>query len=484
MHLFESIDPYTQESYGVTVAANEPIVARCLERANDAFQRWRATSFARRAKLLRSLAAKLRETSEQSAQLITKEMGKILAESRAEVEKCAQCAEHYAEYGERYLAEEPPLAPIPIGVARATVSFEPLGIILGVMPWNFPFWQCIRFAVPAIAAGNVVIIKPAPNTMFSGFELEKIFRKAGFPEGVFSTLSATVETIERIMRSDAVQGVALTGSELAGSSVAALAGRYLKRSVLELGGSDPFIVCADADLEQAAEAALQSRMQNAGQSCIAAKRFLVVRSAHDEFVELLRKKIGKLTQGNPRRKTTRVGPMARIDVAEKLERQLRQTVQKGAKLVCGGERERANFKPALLINVPTDSPAFAEETFGPLAVVVSVANENEAVRLANDTRYGLGASVWTRDIERGERIARRIHAGGVFVNAITKSYPQLPFGGVQRSGYGRELSLYGMREFTNVKTIVVGANPEPPPIVPATTTSKKSQSKAKKVSRK
>lgn len=455
--IFTSIHPYDQSIIAEYSSIDAATLEQSLEASSRAFEVWRTTSFTHRADLLRRVANGLRANKDALARLITLEMGKILAESAAEIEKCALCCDFYAEHGEDYTRSEVLTLLNPPDARRSKVAFEAIGAIFAIMPWNYPFWQVFRFAAPSLMAGNVALLKHAPNVMGCAIAIESLFHEAEAPSGVFQTLLVDVDVVERIIAHDAVQGVTLTGSEYAGSSVAALAGKHIKRTVLELGGSDPLIVFADADLERAASVAVQSRMQNAGQSCIASKRFLVENAVHDEFVHILAQKIAALKQGNPLSAETTTGSMARADLAEKLHAQAEATIQAGGKLLVGGEQHGANFQPALLVDVPHSSPAFREETFGPVAAVVRVADEEEAVRRANETRYGLGASVWTRDVERGERLAQRINAGAVFVNALVKSSPQLPFGGVKKSGYGRELSHYGMKEFMNAKTIVVGA---------------------------
>lgn len=459
---FQSLHPYDQSLIAEYPLISEQMLEQRLESASIGFQFWRQTSFQKRSDLLKQVAILLRAKNEEFARLITMEMGKILPEARAEVEKCAVCCDFYAEYGAEYIRDEivgNGSIPKPADMLRGSVRFEPLGVIFAIMPWNFPFWQVFRFAAPSLMAGNVALLKHAPNVMGCALAIEAVFTEAAqslnVPASIFQTLVVDIDVVERIIAHDAVQGVTLTGSEFAGSSVAALAGKHIKRSVLELGGSDPLIVLEDADLESAATVAVQSRMQNAGQSCIASKRFLVHTAVHDEFVHLLEQKISALKQGNPLESTTTTGPMARQDLAEKLHQQVQTTQKQGGKLLLGGTTTRANFQPALFVDVPMDSPAFNEETFGPVAAVVSVADDDEAIRLANQTRYGLGASVWTRDRERGEHIAAHINAGAVYVNGLVKSMPHVPFGGIKKSGYGRELSYFGMKEFMNAKTVYV-----------------------------
>ncbi|MCS6808909.1 MAG: NAD-dependent succinate-semialdehyde dehydrogenase [Candidatus Kapabacteria bacterium] len=457
--VFQSIHPYDQQLVAEYPTMDDTSLQRRIEIASQGFTVWKRTSFQQRADLLKRLATLLQSHRDEYARLITMEMGKILREAQAEIDKCATACSFYAEYGESYvrkevLEERHMLPDMHVGY----VVFEPLGVILAIMPWNFPFWQVFRCAVPSVMAGNTVVLKHAPNVTGCALAIERLFNEAGAPEGVFQALVVDNDTVERIIAHDAIQGVALTGSECAGASVASLAGKYIKRSVLELGGSDPLIVLDDADLEQAATVAVQSRMQNAGQSCIASKRFIVHAAVYDDFVYRIQQKISALKQGNPFDNTVTTGPMARIDLAEKLAMQVRITKQQGGELLIGSIdtlHTGANFAPSLIVNAPQESPAFREELFGPVAVVVKAASEQEAVYLANASRYGLGASIWTQDRERGQHIARQIEAGSVFINGLVKSTPQLPFGGIKKSGYGRELSYFGMKEFMNAKTVYV-----------------------------
>ncbi len=449
--MVKSIYPFDQSVVEQYEEFSPSLVQEKLQRSSSAFKDWRKTSFERRSELMRNASRLLKQNKEQYARMITLEMGKILSEARAEVEKSADGFLYFAENAETFLADQT----IKTESRKSLVSFHPTGTILAVMPWNFPFWQVIRFAAPALMAGNVGLLKHASNVSGCSLLLEKTFIDAGFPEGVFQSLIIDNRQIESVLQSDIVQGVALTGSEFAGSNVASIAGKYIKKSVLELGGSDPFIVLADADLELAAKIATQSRMQNAGQSCISAKRFIVDKRVKEEFITRFLENIKALRQGDPFLETTTTGPLARIDLADTLEKQLNTSIERGAKLLAGGRGEGANFTPTLLDQVKPGMQAFDEETFGPLAAIITVSSEEEAVDVANRSRYGLGSSVWTRDLERGEKVARQVESGSVFINALMKSDARMPFGGVKKSGYGRELSEYGIKEFVNVKSISV-----------------------------
>ncbi len=449
--MLTSIHPFNQSIVGEFEELDPQGIRKKLENASTAYSHWKRTTFARRRDCMLRAAGVLRKNKEEYARIITWEMGKVISEARLEVEKCAAGCDYFAEHAEGFLADEV----IHTEARKSMVTYAPTGAILAVMPWNFPFWQVIRFAAPALMAGNVGLLKHASNVSQCSMTLEKIFLEAGFPDGVFQSLVINNDAIESIIQSPIVQGVALTGSEFAGSRVGSLAGKYIKKSVLELGGSDPFIVLADADLELAARIATQSRMQNAGQSCIAAKRFIVVKSVRDEFVNYFVNNIRALTQGDPFDAAVTTGPLARIDLAESLEVQLNASIDQGARLVHGGQRQDANFQPALLDNVAPGMRAFDEETFGPLAAVIPAASDEEAIALANASPFGLGASVWTRDLEKGEKMAREIESGSVFVNALMKSDARLPFGGIKKSGYGRELSEAGIKEFVNMKSISI-----------------------------
>jgi succinate-semialdehyde dehydrogenase/glutarate-semialdehyde dehydrogenase len=447
--MFKSIHPFDQS----LVAEYDVLSANALDKrltlAATAYRDWKKTSFEHRRELILKVASILRINKGKYAHLMTLEMGKLLSESAIELDKTIRGCEYYAHHAEDFLRDEI----IYTEAIKSFVTYQPTGAVLGIMPWNFPFWQVFRFALPALMAGNVVLLKHAPNVTGCSLAIETLFIEAGFPDGVFQSLVIDVDRVEQVIASPVVQGVALTGSEYAGSHVASLAGKHIKKTVLELGGSDPFIVLPDADLEKTVKVAVQSRMQNAGQSCIAAKRFIVVADIRDEFMEGFENGIRALMQGDPFQQGVTTGPMARIDLAEKLETQLKQCIDAGAKLVTGGTRSGCNFIPALLDNVKQGMPAFEEEMFGPVASVITVGSVEEAIDVANASRYGLGASVWTEDLRKGEQVARLVESGSVFVNALMRSDARLPFGGIKKSGYGRELSLAGIREFVNTKTI-------------------------------
>lgn len=449
--IFTSINPYNQSVIAEVTLHDHQTIAQKLELTRKAFKVWRKESFSKRKEAMMNVAKLLRQNKEIYAHTITMEMGKILSEARSEIEKCAVTCEYFAQHSERLLAE----TVIATEAIRCYVSYQPIGALFGIMPWNFPFWQVFRFVVPTVMGGNVALLKHAPNVCQVSLLIEDIFKQSGFPEGVFQSLIIDVDQVEGIIADDIVQGVTLTGSEYAGSQVSSLAGKYIKKSVLELGGSDAFIVLSDANLEKAAKVAVQSRMQNAGQSCIAAKRFIVVEQVKEEFLQLMRKNVAALVQGNPLDDNVTIGPMARLDLSEKLSKQLKSTIQSGAHLIVGGEHNGCNFIPAIVEGVTPSMVAFQEETFGPLVVVIAVKNEQEAVDMANRSRYGLGSSIWTQDLDRAAVLAKDIDAGAVFVNSLVRSDSRWPFGGIKKSGYGRELAEPGIKEFMNTKTVLI-----------------------------
>ena len=430
-------------------------VTAIIEKTWKAGLSWKETSFAFREGLFRNLAALLRADKDRLARLMTEEMGKIIRESLAEIEKCAMACDYYAENAESMLKDEM----VSTDASRSFVAFQPLGVILAVMPWNFPFWQVFRFAAPSLMAGNVALLKHASNVPGCALAIEELFTKAGFPENVFSTLMIPSSMVEAVITNQRVQAVTLTGSGAAGGSVASAAAKHIKKAVLELGGSDAFIVLDDADLDNTVKAAVTGRMINQGQSCIAAKRFIVDETVVEEFTLRLLRAVSGLKTGDPMDPATDMGPMARPDLVEDVEKQVQKSLESGATLVYGGKRPQmpgCYYLPTILRNVRKGMAVYHEETFGPVFSIITVKSEEEAIAVANDSEFGLGGCVWTKDPERGEKIARKIETGAMFVNGITKSDPRLPFGGIKKSGYGRELATYGIREFVNIKTIWIG----------------------------
>ena len=455
MQPITAVNPATDETVETYEPATAADVEDALSRADEALDAWRERPIRERETLLERVAELLRDRTDEYAELMTREMGKPIEQARAEVEKCAWGCEHYAAHASAYLSADHYASPP--GTTAKTV-YDPLGVVLAVMPWNFPFWQVIRFAAPYLTAGNVGVLKHASNVPGCALALEQLFRDAGYPAGVFQSVLAPADLVDDVIADDRVQAATLTGSGPAGRAVASTAGDNLKKTVLELGGSDPFVVLEDADLEAAAERGAWARNQNGGQSCIAAKRFVVVDDVYDAFVDQLVAATEALTVGDPLDPSTDVGPQASPRFLETLHDQVTASVEAGATVLTGGEpldREGAYYPPTVLADVPANCPADSEELFGPVASVYRVADADEAVAVANDTPFGLGASVWTTDRERGERLAREIDAGCVYVNQLVKSDPRVPFGGVGESGYGRELSEIGIQEFVNRKTVWV-----------------------------
>ncbi|MBE2316989.1 NAD-dependent succinate-semialdehyde dehydrogenase [Solirubrobacter sp. CPCC 204708] len=452
------VDPTTEQEVATYPEHGPEQIEAALTAADAAYRDWRRRPVAERAELLVAVAAVLRERAEELARLVVSEMGKPLAEARFEIEKSASALEYFAEAGPAMLAD----TEVDAGAGRHVVTYEPIGVIFAVMPWNFPFWQVIRFAGPALLAGNAALLKHAPNVSGTALALEDAFTAAGAPAGLFTSLIVGSERVPEVsaqlIADPRVAAVTLTGSERAGAFVAAEAGKALKKSVLELGGSDPFVVLADADLDLAVQHAVTGRLMTAGQTCIAPKRFLVDASVVDTFQTKLVAALEAVKIGDPTEDGTQLGPLARLDILENLERQVEATVAEGAELKTGGQRlDRPGFffAPTVLAGVKPGMTAFTEETFGPVVAITPFETEDEAVELANDTRYGLGATVWSTDTERAETVARRIESGLVSVNALVASDPRLPFGGIKRSGYGRELASVGMHEFTNIRTFKV-----------------------------
>ncbi|SFE04530.1 succinate-semialdehyde dehydrogenase / glutarate-semialdehyde dehydrogenase [Chitinophaga sp. CF118] len=451
MSTFKSINPYTQETIAEYAAHTEAEIEQRLAWGYQAFRQSRNAPLQERCNRMIKLAALLKVQADEHAAIITREMGKTLREAKAEVLKCADSAEYYAQHITEMLQFKAVLS----DAQQSYVAYEPKGIVLAIMPWNFPYWQVFRFAIPNILAGNTGLLKHASNVSGCALAIEKLFLEAGFPEGTFQAVLVNSKNIEPLIADTRIQGVTLTGSTIAGMSVAQLAGKYIKKTVLELGGSDPFIVLKDANIEEAAKIAVKARMQNAGQSCIAAKRWIVEKSILDNFTDRVSQLLGQVKQGDPFHPDTNMGPMARPDLAAELALQMRKTVAQGASLALGGKQDNANFAPTLLTGVTAGMTAFDEETFGPLAVIITANDEQHAIQLANQTPFGLGSALWTTDLEKAKKLASQIESGNVFINAMVRSDARLPFGGVKQSGYGRELSIEGTHEFLNVKTVYI-----------------------------
>jgi succinate-semialdehyde dehydrogenase / glutarate-semialdehyde dehydrogenase len=451
----KSINPATNELIREYPEHTKQEVKQIIEAVHTEWLSWRETSIDYRAGLFRNAAAILRKNKDEYAKFMTSEMGKIISEAQAEVEKCATGCDYYAEHAASLLQDQV----VKSDASRSLVVFQPLGVILAVMPWNFPFWQVFRFAAPSLMAGNTAVLKHASNVPGCALAIGDVFRKAGFPENVFRTLMIPSSMVEDVVAHPYIVAATLTGSEGAGKSVASLAGQYLKKTVLELGGSDACIVLEDADLELAVRTSFKARMINQGQSCIAAKRFIIMKSVADEFTSRMKAVFEQLKTGDPIDPETQVGPLARPDLADDIEKQVNKSIRMGAVLVTGGKRAVTGgcwYQPTILTNVKKGMPVYSEETFGPVISIIIVDSEEEAIAVANDSEFGLGGSVFTRDVIRGESVARKVHTGAMFVNGLVKSDPRLPFGGIRKSGYGRELSEYGIREFVNIKTIWIG----------------------------
>ena len=453
--MFESINPATEQVLARYAIMSAEALTVALEEARTTAMVWSRVEVELRAAMLERVAVLLDAKREEFAQLITAEVGKPIAEARAELDKCALLCRYYAEHAVGFLADQR----IQSGTHESVLSYQPLGTVLGIMPWNFPFWQVFRFAVPVMTAGNVALLKHAPNTCGCALAIEALFLEAGYPQGVLRALLIEINQVESVIEHDAVQGVALTGSDKAGAAVAALAGRAIKKTVLELGGSDPYLICEDADLDLAAKKCVQSRLNNCGQTCISAKRLLVHRSVLEAFTEKVLNEITQRRQGDPVVEANDLGPMARADLLVNLQRQVDTSVAAGARLLLGGETPQdvgLFYPPSVLTDVRPGMPAFDEEVFGPVVTLIPVADDAEALVLANQSAYGLGAAVFTQDVERAKRLAHQLECGVCFINDFVKSDPRLPFGGIKRSGYGREMSAIGIREFVNVKTVCVG----------------------------
>lgn len=451
----QSINPATEEVIQEFEELSDQQIEQKLAAAQAAFEKWRDVSFEERAKLMKRAAGILREQQAELGKIITSEMGKTISAAKAEVEKCAATCDYYADNAAGFLAREA----IGTDASESYARFDPIGVVLAVMPWNFPFWQVFRFAAPALMAGNAGLLKHASNVQLSAQAIEKVFADAGFPAGAFANLEVGSAKVDAIIRDRRIKAVTLTGSEYAGSQVARTAGEVIKKTVLELGGSDPFIVLADADLDQAAKTAAATRLQfNAGQSCISAKRFIVEEAAAAAFTTKLKSEIEKLVVGDPTDPKTDVGPLVNEQAVRDIEKQVRASIDQGATLVCGGERPGHKgyfYTPAILTDIKKTMPVFAEEVFGPVMPIIPVKDAAQAVRVANDSPYGLASTIFSGDEVKAQELARQIEAGAVFINGQVKSDPRLPFGGIKQSGYGRELSHYGIKEFVNVKTVWV-----------------------------
>lgn len=449
--MFFSVNPYTGERIAQYKAFSNREIQDAVELSVETGKIWRKETVNARAALLLNTAEILREDKERFALMITQEMGKSITESRAEIDKCAWVCQYYAENAAIYLEDEF----VETDARRSYVRKQPLGLILAVMPWNFPFWQVFRFAAPTLTAGNTALLKHAANVMGCAEMIEEIFTKAGYPDGVFQNLCISHEQVNDLLSIPVVKAVSLTGSERAGVAIATEAGKHLKKCLLELGGNNAFIVLKDADLDLTVQTAVKARMLNAGQSCIAAKRFIVVDAIYDEFVYAFTEALKELKYGNPEDESTDYGPMARADLAEALQNQMLASIAQGAKLVLGGKQEAAMHEISLLTEVKPGMPAFDEETFGPLVAIIRAKDEQEAIKLAQETKYGLGLSIFSRDVKAAEGLVDQFEDGAVFINALVKSDPRLPFGGTKLSGYGRELAKEGILEFVNLQTVYI-----------------------------
>jgi len=457
--VLKSINPTTEDVIETFEEFSDAAVDEALQHAYEAQRRWRTSSFGERSARLQATARVLRAQKARLAELATREMGKPIVEAEAEIEKCAWNCDFYAEHAASFLADEV----IPTNATESFVAFEPLGVVLAIMPWNFPFWQVMRFAAPALMAGNGAVLKHASNVPGCAVALEEVFKAAGLPDGLFRTVLVPGSRVEPLIADPRIAAATLTGSEGAGRSIGEAAGRNIKKVVLELGGSDPFIVMPSADLEKAVKVGVEARVQNAGQSCIAAKRFIVHERIHDEFAQRMAKRISELRVGDPNDESTAVGPLSSKQVLDDLEDQVKRMIAKGSKVLAGGKRlDRPGFffQPTLLTDAGPGTPGRDEEIFGPVATLFKVRDAGEALQLANATKFGLGSAAWTRDAGEVRRFTDELQAGQVFINGMVKSDPRLPFGGIKSSGHGRELSVIGMREFVNWKTVWIGEGGE------------------------
>ncbi len=447
----KTINPSTEELIQEYDNITKDEIISKTKKAKDAFYDWKK-NINKRAELIHDLAQQLRKDKENLAITATKEMGKVIKESRSEVEKCAWAIEYFADNGKIFTTDEV----INADARKTVVAFEPIGVIASIMPWNFPYWQALRFAAPSLMAGNTTVLKPASATMQCGIEIEKTFHKAGLPDGIFQTLIGDSRIVETLIDASAIDAVTFTGSVTAGSKVAQMATSKIKKTVLELGGSDPFIVCEDADIEKATSGAVKGRFINCGQSCIASKRFVVVKKTAKEFIEKFVQKVEKLKVGNPMSEDTDMGPLVNSDGLEKIDSQVKDAIKEDAEVLTGGEQVGGKgyfYKPTVFRNVRPKMRIAQEEVFGPVAPIILADDDVDALNIANDSQYGLGASIWTEDLDKAEKFSRMIQSGVVSVNNVVASDPRVPFGGVKMSGFGRELSRYGMLEFVNIQTV-------------------------------
>ncbi len=448
---FKSINPFNNKVINIYDPHSDMDLLNILKTSEKIFKIWKNKTISYRSELMLKAAELLTNNSDRYAEIISLEMGKPISEAKAEIGKCVWVCEFYAENSEEFLADEL----IETDADESFISYEPLGTILAIMPWNFPFWQVFRFAVPTLMAGNSALLKHATNVLGCAEAIENLFLEAGFPEGLFRSLRITHEQVESVIADDIIKAVTVTGSERAGSSVAMSAGKQIKKSVLELGGSNAFIVASDADLDRAVKTGVKARMMNSGQSCIAAKRFILEEQVYEEYLERFVSEVKKIRYGNPLDENTQIGPLARIDLAETLEQQIRKSLDKGAKLVIGNKRDGAFIEPTVLAGVEPGMPAFDEETFGPLAAFTKAESLDHAFELASKSQYGLGVSIFTRNTDRALQFTDSVADGAYFINDLVKSDPRLPFGGTRKSGYGRELSREGILEFVNIKTVYI-----------------------------
>lgn len=448
---FKIINPYNNEVVEIFEEQTEQQVNAILSKADKTFATWRKTSFATRAEVLLNAAKILEKNVDAYAKTMTLEMGKPISEAKAEINKCAWVCRYYAENAEGFLADEV----VDTDAHESFVSHEPIGCVLAIMPWNYPFWQVFRFIAPALMAGNVGVLKHAANVFRSALHVEDILKEAGLPEGGFQNLLVHHDKIKAVIQNPIVKAVTLTGSERAGSSVASIAGENIKKTLLELGGSNAFIVCEDADIDKAVEVGVKARMMNTGQSCIAAKRFIILEKVYDEFLAKYTQAVKALKSGDTLDESTQVGPLARIDLADQLNKQVQDSVKLGAKIEVGGKQKDAFYEPTVITNITPEMPVFAEETFGPVAPIIKVKTEEEAIALAENTKFGLGISLFTKDIAKAKKYISSVSDGAFFINTLVKSDPRLPFGGTKYSGYGRELGKDGIMEFINKKTVYI-----------------------------